>query len=88
MAKFFSKGLEKVNGSESDAKSRYVLTIMTQLRNIRRLGHKLVITKDKGVRSMISIPGSLSFAKLVMMSSAPAKFAGNARYASQDPFIG
>ena len=36
---------------------------------------------------MISTPGSLSFAKLVMMSSAPAKSAGGARYASQDPFI-
>ena len=37
---------------------------------------------------MISIPGSLYFAKLVMMSSAPAKkSAGDARYASQDPFI-
>ena len=36
---------------------------------------------------MISMPGSLSFAKLVMMSSAPAKSAGDARYASQDPFI-
>ena len=33
---------------------------------------------------MISIPDSLSFAKL-MMSSAPAKSAGDARYASQDP---
>ena len=32
-------------------------------------------------------PGSLSFAKLVMMSSAPAKSTGDARYASQDPFI-
>ena len=32
-------------------------------------------------------PGSLSFAKLVMMSSALAKSAGDARYASQDPFI-
>ena len=32
-------------------------------------------------------PGSLSFAKMVMMSSAPAKSAGDARYASQDPFI-
>ena len=31
-------------------------------------------------------PGPLSFAKLVMMSSAPAKSAGDARYASQDPF--
>ena len=29
----------------------------------------------------------LSFAKLVMTSSAPAKSAGDARYASQDPFI-
>ena len=36
---------------------------------------------------MISIPGSLSFANLVMMSSAPAKSAGDARYTSQDPFI-
>ena len=36
---------------------------------------------------MISIPGSLSFVKLVMMSSAPAKFAGVARYTSQDPFL-
>ena len=36
---------------------------------------------------MISIPGSFSFAKLVMMSSAPAKSAGDARYMSQDPFI-
>ena len=36
---------------------------------------------------MILIPGSLSFTKLVMMSSAPAKSAGDARYASQDPFI-
>ena len=32
-------------------------------------------------------PGPLSFAKLVMMSSARAKSAGDARYASQDPFI-
>ena len=30
---------------------------------------------------------SLSFAKLVMMSSTPAKSAGDARYAFQDPFI-
>ena len=30
---------------------------------------------------------SLSFSKLVMMSSDPAKSAGDARYASQDPFI-
>ena len=30
---------------------------------------------------------SVSFAKLVMMSSAPAKSAGDSRYASQDPFI-
>ena len=47
----------------------------------------LTIIKDKGVRSKISIPGSLSFAKLVMMSSAPAKSAGETRYVSQDPFI-
>ena len=33
---------------------------------------------------MIWIPGSLFFAKLVMMSPAPAKFAMDARYASQD----
>ena len=45
----------------------------------------LVIIKDKGVCSMS--PGSLSFAKLVMMSSAPAKSSGDARYVSQDPFI-
>ena len=32
-------------------------------------------------------PGFLSFAKLVMMSSAPAKSAGDARYTFQDPFI-
>ena len=32
-------------------------------------------------------PGSLSFAKLVMMSSAPAKSAKDARYPYQDPFI-
>ena len=32
-------------------------------------------------------PGSLSFAKLVMMSSAPAKPVGDARYASQEPII-
>ena len=37
--------------------------------------------------SVISIPGSFSFAKLVMMPSAPAKSAGDARYVSQDPFI-
>ena len=36
---------------------------------------------------MISIPGSLFLVKLVMMSSAPAKSAGDARYASKDPFI-
>ena len=36
---------------------------------------------------MISIPGFLFFAKLVMMSSAHARSAGDARYASQDPFI-
>ena len=39
------------------------------------------------MRSIISIPGSLSFAKLVMTSSASIKSAGNARYASQDPVI-
>ena len=39
--------------------------------------------KDDGVRSMISIPGSLSF----VMSSAPAKKSmGDARCASQDPY--
>ena len=32
---------------------------------------------------MISIPGSLSFAKVVMMLSTPAKSAGDTRYASQ-----
>ena len=32
---------------------------------------------------MISIPDSLSFAKLVRISSAGAKSAGDARYASQ-----
>ena len=36
---------------------------------------------------MASILGSLSFAKLVMMSSAPAKFGRGTRYVSQDPFI-
>ena len=36
---------------------------------------------------MISTPGSLSFAKLVVMSSAPAKSSGDPRYASQDPII-
>ena len=36
---------------------------------------------------MILILGFLSFAKLVMVSSAPAKSAGDARHASQDPFI-
>ena len=36
---------------------------------------------------MILIPGSLAFTKLVMMSSSPAKSAGDARYVSQDPFI-
>ena len=36
---------------------------------------------------MNSIPGSLSFAKMVMMSSAPAKSKEDARYASQDPLI-
>ena len=50
-----------------------------------------VIIKDEGVRAMISIPGSLSFVKLVMMSSIPAKSVGGGggwcRYTSQDPFI-
>ena len=36
---------------------------------------------------IISIPGFLSFAKLVIMSSATAKSAGDARCTSQDPFI-
>ena len=40
----------------------------------------LAISKDEGVHLMS--PGSLFFAKLVMMSSAPAKSAGDAR----DPF--
>ena len=40
---------------------------------------KLVNMKDYGVRSMISFPGSLSFAQWVMMSSAPAKSAGVSR---------
>ena len=35
---------------------------------------------------MILIPGSLYFAKLVM-SSAPAKSVGDARYMCQDPFM-
>ena len=34
---------------------------------------------------MISIPGSLSFAKVVMLS-APVRSAGDARYASQKSF--
>ena len=34
---------------------------------------------------MISIPGSLSFAKLVMMSSTPAKSAGDASYSVRVP---
>ena len=46
-----------------------------------------IVIKDWGVRSMISISGSLSF----VMSSAPAKkntkSAGDARYASQDPSV-
>ena len=33
------------------------------------------------------LTGSLSFTKLVIVSSAPAKSAGDATYASQDPFI-
>ena len=36
---------------------------------------------------MISIQNSPSFAKLVKMSSAPAKSVGDARYASQDALI-
>ena len=32
-------------------------------------------------------PGSLSLAKLMMMSSAPAKSAEDVKYASKDPFI-
>ena len=36
---------------------------------------------------MISIPGSPSFAKLVMMSSTHAKSVGDARYTTQDSFI-
>ena len=36
---------------------------------------------------MILIPGSFSFAKLVMMSPALAKSVRDARYVSQDPFI-
>ena len=37
--------------------------------------------------ALLVIRSSLFFAKLVMMSSAPAKSAGDARYTSQDPFI-
>ena len=40
---------------------------------------ELKTIKDKKVCSMISISDSLSFAKLVMMSSVPAKSAGEAR---------
>ena len=36
---------------------------------------------------MISIPGSLSFAKTVLMLFFPAKSGGNARYTSQDLFV-
>ena len=41
------------------------------------------------MHSMILIPGSLSFAKLAMMSSAPAKTSAgdHDRYTSQDPSI-
>ena len=46
-----------------------------------------VLIKGKEERSMNLIPGSLSFAKLVMMSSASSKSAGDARYTTQDPFI-
>ena len=46
-----------------------------------------IIIKDLGVRSMISFQGSLSFAKLVLTSSAAIKSTGNARNASQDPVI-
>ena len=52
---------------------------------LRALFLLLVIIKDWGVRSMISIPGSLSF----VMSFAPAKknLRGMPDYASQDPSI-
>ena len=36
---------------------------------------------------MILISGSLSFAKLMMMSSTPAESVEDARYTSQDSFI-
>ena len=66
----------------------YNIVLFALLKSSRvPLKTRLVIITDKGVRLMISILGSLSFAKLVMMSSATAKSAGDARYASQDPFI-
>lgn len=59
------------------------------LQNItNKIEQVLVIIKYKGVRLMISIPGTFSFAKLVMMmSSVPAKYEGEARYVSQYRFI-
>ena len=41
-----------------------------------KLRSKLVIIKDWGMRAMISIQGSLSSAKLVVMPSAPCKICG------------
>ena len=50
--------------------------------SLRIFEQKRDCSQSKGVRSMISIPGSLFF----VMSSAPAN-AGDARCASQDPSI-
>ena len=64
-----------------------VRALHNTLNEFHRIVALLVIIKDEGACLMILIQGSLSFAKLVIMSSAPAKSVGDARYTSQDPFI-
>ena len=48
---------------------------------------RIFISNNQRLRSAFDDLDPRLFAKLVMMPSAPAKSAGDARYASQDPFV-
>ena len=83
---FWSTPTQEASKDDAAAASQQETQMVYFIQQVGKYLFKLGIIKDKGVRSMISIPVCPSFSKSVMTSSAPAKSAGDARYTSQDPF--
>ena len=73
---FWSKTTQEASKDDEAAASQQETQMVYFIQQVGKYLFKLGIIKDKGVRSMISIPVSLSFGNLLMTSSAPAKSAG------------